>query len=120
MAGCSCLGPSHSVLWRCPRLQILARILRSSDYLGPLRPHSLLCRTRGPLFGQAVGLVVIAFGAAVSFALAEDVEGTADVVSVADSAFAALALELVVVAHAQRHSLVSCCTVCHLCRVSLN
>ena len=50
------------------------------------------------MFGQAVGLVVIAFGAAVSFALAEDVEGTADVVSVADSAFAALGVELVVVA----------------------
>jgi hypothetical protein len=39
----------------------------------------------GPLFGQAVGLVMIAFGTAVSFAVVED---------------AALALELVVVAHA--------------------
>ena len=99
------------------------------------------------MFDQTVGLVVIAFVAAVPFAVAEDVdgtaavvsvadsvlvafavdpfvaedvEGTAAVVSVADSAFAALAVELVVVAHAQRHSLVSCCTVCHLCRVSLN
>ena len=70
------------------------------------------------MLGSVADSLLVAF--AVDPFVAEDVEGTAAVVSVADSVLVAFAIELVAAACAQRHNLVSCCTVCHLCRVLLN